>query len=181
MAQIRALPVAVAVVATEIVLAPIGSEISWQAARHEVAYQGAAGLLLRSVGAPWNAPWHPVLWRIDGASTTLGLVLFLILLGAGTAVLARSVRTVGALFLAIWGVSTLALAASQIVRLLVAGGAEARYGGSATLSYALYGGAASISHALYFSWLSALVGAVVGLVTGADHTARESSRPHWLS
>jgi hypothetical protein len=175
MAQLRALPVTVAVVATEAVLAPIGSETSWQAGTHEMAYRGAEGLLLQSVGAPWTAPWHPGIWRLNGPSTTFGLVVFLVLLGAGTVLLTRAIRSVGALFLGVWGIATLALAASQIARLLLVGGADGRYAEGQALSYALYLGAGSVSHALYFSWLSALVGAIIAMVTGHPHPHRN---PH---
>jgi hypothetical protein len=166
MPEIRPVPVAMSVIITELALAPVGSEISWQAALHEVAYRGTAGLLLRSVGAPWNAPWHQDLWRVNGPSTTLGLALFLVLLGGATLLLARGSHSTGTLFVGIWGSAMLALALSQILRLLLAGGAERRYTADRDpVSFALYAGGGAVSHALYFGWIAALIGSLVAMVT----------------
>jgi hypothetical protein len=169
MLGIRPAPVVLAVLATEVALAPIGAEISYQAARHEASYDGVTGLLVRSFGAPWSAPWHPEMWQFNGTSTTVGLLAYLILLGLGVLVLAGGVRggwAFATMFVGIWAASTLSLSMSQAFRLLFAGRDELRFAGSdRQVYYALANGTASVYHAVYFGWIAALIGAVVAVHT----------------
>jgi hypothetical protein len=169
MLGIRPVPVVLSVLATEILLAPIGAEITYQAARHEASYDGVTGLILRSFGAPWSAPWHSAMWQFNGTSTTVGLLAYLILLGLGVLVLAAGVRgrwAFATMFVGIWASSTLSLSLSQAFRLLFAGGDEVRIAGSdRQVYYALASGTASVYHAVYFGWIAALIGAVAAVHT----------------
>jgi hypothetical protein len=171
MARLHPAPIVASVLVSELFLTLVGSEITWQEYRRVAIYSGALGLVLRSVGAPWSPPWHGVLWNFNGVSTTVGLLAFLLLLGAATMLLARSVNAakpanaVGALFVGIWGSSVLALSLAQTFRLLVDGGEPARDYPGTSLYYALNFGTGSVYHAVLFGWISAAVGAVVSLAS----------------
>jgi hypothetical protein len=185
MVRIRGFPTVVAVVLTELVLAPIGSEVQWQAGHHLASFDGVAGLLSRSIGVPWAAPWHRQAWQLNGLSTTLGLLAFLVLLAGATALItrgARGDRPFIVLFLGIWGTSVLALSISQALRLLIDGGREVSFaGGGRHAYYALAEGTASVYHAVYFGWIAALVGAFVAVASQAEEPEQRSFpvAPHY--
>jgi hypothetical protein len=168
MARLHPTPIVVSVLVSELVLALVGSEITWQEYRRVATYSGALGLVLRSVGAPWSPPWHGVLWQYDGVSSTLGLVVFLVLLGAATMLLASSARPSHAfpvLLVGVWACSVLALSLSQTFRLLVDGGAQTRGYPGSSLLYALSNGTGEVYHGVLFGWISAVIGAFVSLVS----------------
>ncbi len=173
MATPRTLPVVLSVVVTEAVLAILGSQVSWQVMHRINGFRGVSGLLLRSVGAPWSAPWHGAQWSLDGPSTSLGLVVFLALIAGATAVLTRGVRgdrVFATLVLGIWASSLLALALSQILRLLVVSDAESDLVGNERTYFALAAGSSSVYHAVFFGWVAALVGAAVAVVDRNAHS-----------
>ncbi|UQX87491.1 hypothetical protein M6D93_14435 [Jatrophihabitans telluris] len=180
MPRTRAFPVTVAVVVTELVMALAGAEISFEAMQHDYSYRGTTGLLLRSFGAPLAAPWHSLAWQYAGPSLVLGLVIYLLLLGITTAVLTGALhgpRSTAALFIGIWGLTTLSLAVAETVRLLLAGGEQARAAaGEQTTLYAFSYGPAMIHHAVYYGWIPAIIGTVTGSISAHWAAARQLRR-----
>jgi hypothetical protein len=176
MPQIRPLPIVCSVVACEVVLALIGSEVNYQASRHQLSNSGAVGVLLESVGAPLTPPWRGALWREDGLISLIGLVLYLALLAGAVCVIARGSRpdrAFSTLFVGTWGTSVLTLMMGQFVRLVLTGD-QLRIGGWNSVRTALTYAPSFLHHGLYFGWIPAAIAATVATLTrSAYHPDRE--------
>jgi hypothetical protein len=180
MPQIRPLPILSSVVACEVVLALIGSEVNYQATRHQLSNSGAVGVLLESVGAPLTPPWRAALWREDGLTSLIGMALYLALLAGGVWVIARGSRPERAfstLFVGTWGTSVLTLMIGQFVRLVLTGD-QLRIGGWNSVRTALTYAPSFLHHGLYFGWIPAAIAATVATLTRGSYPPDEPG-PNW--